>query len=208
MASGSASFGPWQPPPPLVRRGQVGQDGWMSGEPMPAPKEPRWWLRMLLGLMAFFLLVTVGIGVAVYRWGNRPENREKLGAVSDLMKIGLEAATAPGTAELRALGCKNAVVIDAEQVNKVTQRLEGRAGTGDGGATAEEREMVSLICGVAAGKAVRCDQVVATYVQAVTNPPEKLFVVVQEERGRKEPLCEGLYDRTGQLLEAVEEEAE
>lgn len=178
----------------------------MSGEPTPAPQAPRWWLRILLGLMAFFLLVIVGIGVATYRWANRPDNREKLGAVSDLIKMGVESATAPGTAELRALGCSNAVVMDGERLNVLTERLQRLAGDRDGGSAAVEVQMATLFCGVPKGKSLGCDQVARAYAQAVPTAPEPYLIVVQEDRGRGAPLCQGLYDRSGQLVEAVEAE--
>lgn len=180
----------------------------MSGEPTPAPKAPRWWLRILLSLMAFFLLVFVGIAVAAYRWGNRPENREKLGAMPDLMKIGLESATAPGTAELRALGCSNAVVMDGARLNDLTERLQRLSGEGDAGAATMQAQVVTLYCGVAKGRALGCDQVARTYAEAAPTAPGPYLVVVQEDRGRAGPLCQGVYDRAGQLLEAVAEDAE
>lgn len=180
----------------------------MSGEPTAAPNAPRWWLRILLGLVAFFLLVTVAIGVSIYRWGNQPENREKLGAVSDLIRMGVESATAPGTAELRALGCSNAVVMDGERLNVLTERLQRLAGDGDGGSAAVQVQLATLYCGVPKGKSLGCDQVARAYAQAVPTAPEPYLVVVQEDRGKEGPLCQGLYDRAGQPVETATEGAE
>lgn len=180
----------------------------MSGEPTSVPKAPRWWLRILLGLLAFFLLVTVAIGVSLYRWGNRPENQERWGAMSELIEAGLESATAPGTAELRALGCRSAVVMDGARLHVVADRLQRLSGDPDAGAAAKGPQTVTLFCGVAKGQSLGCEQVARAYAQAVPNSAAPYLVVVQVQQSREGPVCQGLYDRAGQRVEAVEEEAE
>lgn len=180
----------------------------MSAEPQPPPPaEPRWWLRILLAVFALGVVVIVGIAVAAYRFSQRPEVKEKMGAIGDLVKMAAAAANAPGAAELRALGCRQAVIMDGAQLTAINDRVGRLAGDADAGEGPYDTAMVSVWCTPARGHQLSCPGLARTYGAAVPSAKEPFYVVLQDPRGQ-EAECQGFYDRQGNLQEGAPAAAE
>jgi hypothetical protein len=102
-----------------------------------------------------------------------------------------EGMNAPGSAEIRALGCDVGMVTD---VSKVGAMFGLDAGSGPGAAQA------IVVCQMTSPQkaAPTCKEVAQTYVKAAT-PPGK-FTVQVRANGRSQPYCQEIYNEKGVLL--------
>ncbi len=151
-----------------------------------------------VALLIFGGVVCTGILVCVVllvRFLYTPEGRKIAHAVGDTAKLMQEAQRAPGTKELRALGCDPAMVVDTDRMIDVIQSF------GDGGPspTLEDKAMVTCAVGLL-GDAPSCDDVARTYVRAVPEPGGSFIVQVQRQGGGR-PNCNGRYAADGSKLE-------
>jgi hypothetical protein len=130
-------------------------------------------------------LIGLVAGFAAYRFATSPDGKKIVSAVTSGAAVVAEATTAPGTKELRAIGCTTAMVIDAAKVAALAQTL------GDGGnVTVDGDERLAVVCGTSGSTAPTCDQVAATYVAAVGAAREP-FAVSVAKSGQSQ--CEGRY---------------
>jgi hypothetical protein len=184
----------------------------VSDAPSPdAPaKKPNWALRIILGFLAGCLVLFLGGAFLIYRWVKSPENQERFGAIGEVMKVTLDSATAPGTSELRALGCKTAVVMDGRTLQKVSESVVKIA---DPKKQREEiaeeipQQLVSVVCNVGLGSDIECTAVAKAYAAAVDNEPERFMVLVQGSGfSQDQQKCLGMYSGDGELLENLEQD--
>lgn len=94
--------------------------------------------------------------------------------------------SAKGTAEMRALGCQDAIVVDMARVLGGASQIEAD----------EPRWMVTCDVGSGTAPAPACERVAAAYFAAVGTPDGNVSVRVSRT-GAPQPSCSRLYASTG-----------
>jgi hypothetical protein len=144
-----------------------------------------------------FLLMGIGGGIWFYI-----SFKDFVDASGDMMGIVVKARNAPGTDEVRELGCQDAVALDMKELTKVAQRFE------DAMAKRENREPKELDLDDEAAfyvqcsqpkKGITCEDVAKTFIKAA-EPKGRIVVGVQSGSGTKE--CTETFDQTGKKLGA------
>lgn len=100
-----------------------------ASEHAPPPRtKPTSGLTILLVLLGGSLLaVLLGlVVVAVLVWQN-PQGRAIVGIVGETMRIMQKAHKAPGTKELRAMGCRQSMVLDMDELAQLVSQLDAGA---------------------------------------------------------------------------------
>ena len=162
--------------------------------PEAPPKKTSGCLVALAIVGAFFVLVALIVGIWTYKFVTSKEGQSVISAVGEGAQIMKEAMNAPGTAELRKLGCDVAMVLDMDKFQKLINRFNDAGG----GATADTSVMV--ICQVKkAASAPTCDDAAHTYVGAVGAQPRKFAVMVQE-KDRDKAVCSSTYAPSGSKI--------
>ena len=157
----------------------------------PAPrKSGHGCLIAIVIVVAVLLVLVIVVGVVVHRAATSPEGRKVLGIVRDTARVVGESANAPGTKEIRDLGCDSAMVMDMS----AWLRVFGA----DGGMPRQQGQIDRIvICGARLfGTPPTCDRVAQTYVGAVGTVPGPFQAIVQRQ-GRNRPLCAACYDASG-----------
>jgi hypothetical protein len=148
------------------------------------------------GLLLFF----VAVGVAIYALVSSPKGRAIVGVMGEAVKISARAQKAPGTAELRAMGCKQAMVMDIDDLGKMMAPL-------DAAPPPRQEALFGEMVVCSAGPfhtPPSCENVAATYVSAV-GPRQKSFVVSVQRTGKRD--CTILYDSSGQKVRSLDPQA-
>jgi hypothetical protein len=157
---------------------------------------------VLLGV-AGALILTCGAGVAWLASSER--GKQFLEATRETVEVFEGATSAPGTGELRELGCDDVMVILGSELVGAMKRLglEVPAEVQQGDLSPG---LLIVFCRTdALGSAPpACADLARTYASAVPAPPER-FMVMAEQRGRSESGCHGIYSPEGELLQAVSE---
>ena len=142
-------------------------------------------LPLALGAAGVTALAIVGVVVAVKGCGGDERKPGPAGPSSGAI-VGAEGMNARGTAELRAAGCTNAVVVDM-------QRLLGAGGKVREG---EPRYMVT--CDVpSVDAAPTCEKLAGTYFLAVGGAADANVCVRVLPSGAKGPSCSRLFAPSG-----------
>jgi hypothetical protein len=147
-------------------------------------------IAIVAGVVLFGGLI---VAVVVYRFVSSPDGKKIVSAVSSGAALLSEATSAPGTSELRALGCESALVIDAAKAQAIADSFTD-AGTAD----LSSAQPLQVICVRGRGPsapAPACDTIAATYVKAVGRAAAP-FAVSMGARG-KEAECEASYAADG-----------
>ncbi len=115
-----------------------------------------------------------------------------------------EMSTAPGTEELKQLGCDGPMVITPEMLKRFGQTLDEIE-------PEKTHDMPDLpyrvvTCSVNAKPSFDCEEVASTYVKAVPDVPAEFGVTLQQQ-GKQEPVCSGLYSAKGERLGELSPEA-
>jgi hypothetical protein len=173
--------------------------GWGQGAaPPPAKKKTSGCLVGCLVSMGLGLVVAVGLGIWAYS-----EFGSFFGGVGDLAGVMMKARNAPGAAEIRAKGCKEAMVIDAKEMTKAMGRFEEEVAKREGRSPktkpAAEADVV-LVCQAEPGLAPTCDTVAKAYIAAVH--PKGKFVAAVTTGGSKKAECTEVFDASGKSLGA------
>jgi hypothetical protein len=139
---------------------------------------------------AVVLVLLVAVGLVIHRAASSPEGRKVLGLVRDTARVVGESTTAPGTRELRELGCDSAMVMDMN----AWLRVFGA----DGGVPRPAGQLdLFVVCGAGLFKAPpSCERVAQTYVAAVGTARGPFQVMVQKQ-GSNRPLCALCFDASG-----------
>ena len=140
------------------------------------------------------MLTVAVIGFGVWRFAGTKEGKAIFGAIGEGAKILAEAQSAPGAAEVRALGCDQAMVIDMDRMVKLFEHRDASA----------EREAFSImvICHIGAlqGDPPSCDRVASTYHAAVGVAARPFAATVTRGGGRGGEACSSLYDAKGKKV--------
>jgi hypothetical protein len=163
------------------------------------PKKKTSTLTIVLAIVGGgFVMMFLVAGIAIYFVLSSPKGRTIVGVMGEAVKISAKAQKAPGTKELRAMGCKQAMVMDFEDLTKIMGKL-------DAGPRSDQPppfgEMVT--CSVNPwGTPPACDEVATTYVNAV-GPRPKPFIVVVQKAGNPKGQCTTRYAADGKAMSDV-----
>jgi hypothetical protein len=148
---------------------------------------------MVLGVFAVLaLVVCMAGGVVVWRKTQDPEVKKALSAAGKGLSLITRASTAPGTKELRALGCTQAFVFGRAEMGAVLSEVF------DAGKGFDDDYESVVACQANASLAPSCDVLAAAYVKAAL--PTERFRVSATVGGAES--CSGTYEPSGQRLEA------
>lgn len=170
--------------------------------PFPAPPRPpekKGKSGCLIAVMIVGGVVVLGIvgsliAAAVFFSSEKGRNiASALGKGMEAMQAGIAA---PGTDELRALGCSTAAVLKAGDLMEIVEPFFD-AGSKE---HPEEREKLMVMCRVDLGKPLpSCDEVAKVYVTAV-GAAAAPFVVAVQGQGSGKAACSNAYTELGELI--------
>jgi hypothetical protein len=146
--------------------------------------------RGLIGLAvggAAGALAAIGLVVWLFHWLAQGDARQPAANNNTRQgELGAQGMIAPGTAELRAAGCAQAVVVDTAQL--LGDATKVRPG--------EPRIMIS--CDVAADAAApTCERAAAVYFAAIGGAAEGNVQVRVTRQGSTRPACSRLFAPSG-----------
>jgi hypothetical protein len=111
-------------------------------------------------------------GFVVWRFATSERGKKIVSAVASGAQIAADAQSAPGTAEIRALGCRTAMVMD-------TQKIAELAAQFDAGVHTDGARLIVSCDAASPSKPPSCDDVAATYVKAVGRAAAPFDVAVR-----------------------------
>jgi hypothetical protein len=160
--------------------------------PRPQPKKSgNGCLIAMLVVGGIFVLGGIFVGIGIYQFASSKEGKQIISVVGEGAKVAAEAQTAPGTSELKKLGCKQPMVMSMERLMKIAQTFND-AGSGEVGDLS-----VMVMCPVGLlDTPPGCDAVARTYVGAVPRPSAS-FAVTVSVQGKNQPHCSYLYAPDG-----------
>jgi hypothetical protein len=141
------------------------------------------------GVVALF--VAIG-GFGVYHFSQTKEGKAIFGAVGDFTRLIQESQNAPGTKEVRALGCTTAMAMDIDKWGSVFQAFDASVPAGE--------FSMMVVCQTSHNPAPTCDDVARTYLSAAGPPARDLAVQVTRGGGNSGSLCSTLYKPDGTRL--------
>lgn len=166
----------------------------------PAPKKKGMSTGCIIAIVVVLLFFgSIGAFVLVvgYAVSQDKDVQNVFGAIGDAAKIMAEAQTAPGTAELRALGCEQAMALDPQKMMKIADRFAD-AGTSPPSATPSDVDRI-VMCQVGAfGTAPTCDDAAKAYVRGAS--PTSKFMLTVQQGSSKHKQCSGVYSPAGAPL--------
>ena len=190
-----AMYGPPQPPGYGPPHGPA-----FAQPPMGPPKKkgiPTGCIIALVSIMLFFGIIAAAVFFIGYRVSQDKDVQNVIGAIGDATKIMAEAQSAPGTDELRALGCEQAMALDPVKLIKIGDRFTD-AGVAPPSTTPSDVHMM-VVCQVSVlGTAPSCDDAARAYVRGAS-PSSKFMLSVQQGSG-KHKQCSGIYSPSGTLV--------
>jgi hypothetical protein len=154
-------------------------------------------LKILVWIgLGFLLVMIVLMGTCTYCVMSNPEAR-KIGAlIGESVRMGLAATKAPGTDELRAAGCDEAMVMDMRDFMKAVSELDKNAEK----SPSELDWQTMVICQVRLGSTkLSCENIARVYGKAVPGAPAKFAVGIQVSLPQQD-ICRGLYGPDGTKL--------
>jgi hypothetical protein len=167
----------------------------------PAARKPR--SGCLIALYAAFgvgaLLLLVG-AIATWIFLRSEQGQKVLEVAKESVAFAEEAMQAPGTEELRAAGCAQAMVMSSARMLELMGELvpELREGGADAGSLADATVVLCQL-GMLEGKGPDCAEVARLYAASVPDAPERVAVIVQGQ-GRSKAECQGFHARDGSFL--------
>ena len=144
------------------------------------------------------VLLGIAAGIFMYKFATSKEGRAVISIVGEGTDIAKESLTAPGTKELRDMGCATAAVLDMERMTKLVTRFvdAGRSNA----SKLPFRMMVTCQPGSFSNTSPACDDVARTYVTAVGRAPGRFCAQVMRQGGNNKPVCRKLYAADGTPL--------
>jgi hypothetical protein len=164
--------------------------------PQAAPKKKTSTLTIVLAVIGGgFVLVLLGLAVAAYAVWSNPEGRKFVGMLGESMKVMQKAQKAPGTKELRAIGCGQAMALDMEDLERITKYIDS------GGVSMPSVIGRMVVCAAQPWDTPpTCDAVVSKYLSVVGKVDRSVLVSVTQS-GKSKPVCQAIYDGTGTKLQ-------
>lgn len=154
------------------------------------PKKGRGCVVLLSIAMSILALLVIVVIVAVGLFATSDAGKGTFKALSDGTKVATKGLKAPGTPELRALGCDQAMVVEMKDFAVVMSDLDA------GDMSSVPNDLLVTCQGKAFSDPPTCDEVAAAYVSAVGTPASNFYVTVTRQ-GDGKPTCEQRYDPRG-----------
>jgi hypothetical protein len=174
----------------------------MQTQPYVPPKKSSGHGCLIAALVVggLLILTVMIIGFFAYRYVQTDQGKAIWGAFTEAAKIAENGMNAPGTAELRELGCKQAFVMDMGQIEKL-----GDAFRGMGAKPADKAPAgVMVMCTVGyLGKGPSCDLAAATYVKALGGSATQPFMVMVKSQSSSKADCFSTYSEDGKLKKST-----
>ena len=170
--------------------------------PRPKGQKNQGCLIAVLILVGLIVVCMVVAGVVVYRLSQDPEVRKVFTAAREGLSVYVEARSAPGTEQMRSLGCRQAMAVDLKRLSLLINEARD-----DEEAPVDIEDVASpfLYCIVGWRSELTCEQLTQAYVRAVPTAPEKMLVQIMVEKlPEAEQRCAGTYSRAGEMLEPLE----
>lgn len=149
------------------------------------------WIALAAVLLFFGSVAGVMLYIG-YQVSQNKDVQNVMGTLGDVAGIAIEAQNAPGTAELRAIGCQQAMAMDPVRMQKIAQRFMDQ----DAGLPplpAPDVERIVMCEASAFGAAPTCDDAARAYVRGAS--PRKNFMLMVQQN--KKTGCDGLYSPSG-----------
>ncbi len=169
----------------------------------PPKKSGRGCVIVLSVLGGLIFLGLVGIGIAAGMAASSPKGQQALKILQEMKA----AQTAPGTTELKTIGCSQAMVFDLETVGKDVLSLLDAGAPGAEGTAKKLPAKLTVYCqpGPFVDTPPTCADVARIFVKAA--PPAEPFLVTVQRQGDKKTLCSSLYAKTGEFVSDVTQTA-
>jgi hypothetical protein len=167
----------------------------MPQAPAPPNRKSGSGCLIALGVVGgLFLLVLAVVGLGVWKLASTPQGKAMFGAIGEATKAAAEAQNAPGAAQVRALGCDQAMVLDMARVSKIFEQL-------DASAPQSSEFSVLVVCqvGSAGGSAPSCDEVARVY-RSAAGATARPFAANVKRPGRGGEICSSVYDAEGRKV--------
>lgn len=146
------------------------------------------------GLMLLSALVLV-VGFVLFAQSDVGKTTFKV--IGEGTRIAQKGMKAPGAKEVRALGCDQALVIDASDIAEFMEILDA----GDAAGMPQTSFVSCQVSGMS--KAPSCDDVATTYVTAIGGSAPNGFIVSVTRQGSSQPVCQSMYDEEGAFRSKV-----
>ncbi|CAN5546243.1 hypothetical protein BH09MYX1_BH09MYX1_16470 [soil metagenome] len=163
-----------------------------------APPPKKGMSRCLLAPIISGGILAVGaiaVGVAAYAFATSDIGQTTIKVIGATKRLADKGMNAPGTPQIRALVCDQAMVLDMHDFDELMDAFD--AGTGDAG----HADGLMIMCQVSATHpAPSCDTIASTYVSAVGVAASEFVVTVQQQNGGNRPICRSTYTPAGGLL--------
>jgi hypothetical protein len=178
----------------------------MTPPMMMPPQQPPPQKKGMSGCMIAFIIVSVigvvtgiVVGIAIYLVVTSSAGKTAIKLVGEGTQLAQKGLNAPGTTELRSLGCEQAMVLDMKDVGSMMNDVfdAGVAAGGDAGSL--DGLMVTCTLSMRAAP-VACNDVARTYVTAVGGTASAQFTVTVKRQGDSRALCESTYDVSGAFM--------
>ena len=180
--------------------GPQGGPAWPAPPQMAAPPPKKkgistgCWIALAAVLLFFGSVAGVMIYIG-YQVSQNKDVQNVMGTLGDVAGLAIEAQNAPGTAELRALGCEQALALDPAKMQKIAEKFMDQDASLPPLPTPGIGRIV--MCQVGAfGTAPKCDDAARAYVRGAA-PTASFMLMVQTN---KKTTCDGTYSSTGALL--------
>ena len=176
--------------------GAPGGQAW--GHPQPPPKKGTsgWVIALgIVGGVVFLGIVVVVVAVVAFMRSDIGQTTIKVvGASKHLIEKG---TAAPGAANVRAMGCDQALVWTMADFQEMMDAFDASVGAG------RSPDDVMVMCQVQGmHPPPKCDDVAATYVTAVGGSANGEITVIVQQQGNNHPICQDRYDSSGSYLGA------
>jgi hypothetical protein len=152
---------------------------------------------IVLGVLLFFFVVTGSIIAYVsYKVATDKDVQNVVGAISEAAQLAAEAQQAPGTNELRAAGCEQALALDAAKMQKIGDKFL------DAGTSTKAPSEVGfmVMCQMQSSAAPpSCEDAVKAYLRGAS--PKANFMMTVSAHGKM--TCSGVYSPTGTLVTSM-----
>jgi hypothetical protein len=161
--------------------------------PAPAKKGSNGCLIALAVAAGLGLIACLIGGAVLWRASQDPDIKRAMNAAGKGIKLVSKGASAPGAAEVKALGCQQAFVLDSSEMFDLLDAFI------DGGSADDRGDYAGVMIFCQARSAgPSCEQIATTYAKAAA-PTEDFMVTVTSGSGEKG--CEGKFASTGAPLE-------
>jgi hypothetical protein len=161
--------------------------------PAPAKKGSNGCLIALAVAAGIALVACLIGGAALWKVSQNPEIKRAMNAAGKGIKLVTKGASAPGAAEVKALGCQQAFVLDATEMFDLLDEFV------DGGSAEDRTEFAGMmIFCQTRSTGPSCEQIATTYAKAAA-PAEPFMVTVSKASGAKG--CEAKFTPSGAPIE-------